>query len=347
MAVDLTEVGNKASADEAAAGEPGPAFLAKLETDLRAWKPTDRDVSLARFCWYCELVCVLLTALYTAIVIQDIAIAQSPADRYSSPAWFSEGFCVWATDGDERWDSHTISFAFDLLFGPGLTWLYYKQMMREHATSAEEQARRKPLMGAVYFSVGAAFFVNLHGIAHLGLHALPDLLVARNDPYLSLSFVGEYVGSFFFLAVCPFAGYAMRVPTNVCVIAHIVAVFAFLHVPEQFAFGAVQLFFNLWFCVPRLIVFSKGLIERRDPDCIRERVYAGWFLTSIGFLLLMPIVFSEMLFCDLYCRRWMLGHFAFDAGVVVFTAIAGWEVAGCVRDWDAWSAAKWGGKKEK
>ena len=47
----------------------------------------------ARLAWHAELWCVLLTLLYSALALSDIYIFEAP--RFSSPAWFAEGFCVW------------------------------------------------------------------------------------------------------------------------------------------------------------------------------------------------------------------------------------------------------------
>ena len=47
----------------------------------------------ARLAWHAELWCLMLTLLYSALVLCDIFVFEAP--RFSSPAWFAEGFCVW------------------------------------------------------------------------------------------------------------------------------------------------------------------------------------------------------------------------------------------------------------
>ncbi|CAK9026635.1 unnamed protein product [Durusdinium trenchii] len=169
-----------------------------------------------------------------------------------------------------------------------------------------------PLQLAIFVS----FFTILHGLAHGGIgffggldaKFLDTLRPQHASPPVAMAVL---LGISSFLAIGPFVGYVHGIPVSLCMLFHGTSMLLFvLYVPLQFAFGAVQLVLNLWICLPRLI-----LINPQAP----QRLCDGWPVISIGVLLLMPVVFSEMLLCD-HGVATLGGHALYDSSLLLLTA---------------------------
>ena len=125
-------------------------------------------------------------------------------------------------------------------------------------------------------------------------------------------FACYYVLMASFLALGPYMGFRNGLEPRLCLAVHLIATWAFIaYVPNQFAFGAVQLYFNSWYCFPRVIFLGWN-----KADEVSKRVDDGWDVFSLGFLLLMPVVFAEMLACDAIYRNWG-GHFLYDGSILL------------------------------
>jgi len=117
-----------------------------------------------------------------------------------------------------------------------------------------------------------------------------------------------------FLALGPYLGHLNDVPMFYCITLHFLSIYAFMaFVPQNFAFGGVQLCLNTWYCLPR--VFNVGVSSAED---VSRRVDDGWWVVSYGFLLLMPVVFIEMLACDSFLLRYF-GHFVYDGSILLIS----------------------------
>ena len=273
---------------------------------------------LARLAWHAELGCVLLTLLYSALALSDVYLSNGP--HFSSPAWFEEGFCVWESASVPGLNSHTLSFASDLMLGTVLVAVNLALHRREESKSPRKDA----LLIAAVISV----FDVLHGLGHLSIHAFPHWTMDSRPPVLSASWMAQYAVAFVFLGVTPVLGNAFGVPPRVCVALHGLQTFLFVRVPRQFAFGAVQLLLNLWFCLPRLLWLGTS-----SNAHISLRVDNGWLVASVGNLLLMPVVFAELLLCETHYRP-LLGHWLYDTSTVPLTiafSVAAWREAPAAR----------------
>eukprot|EP00928_Gymnodinium_smaydae_P047729 TRINITY_DN31877_c0_g1_i1.p1 TRINITY_DN31877_c0_g1~~TRINITY_DN31877_c0_g1_i1.p1 ORF type:complete len:297 (+),score=16.15 TRINITY_DN31877_c0_g1_i1:61-951(+) len=249
---------------------------------------------LAVLTWFSELACVISTLVYCIIAISDII---SEAPRLTSTSWYNEGFCVW--EGFASQDSHTLSFGFDLIVGSTLAvqnWTRY----REHNKVA--------LLVAMVISVFCVF----HGCAHLAFHFFGEYLAHASDLSMLSPFYHtvRFIGSFTFLSVAPFLGYVFGVSLLHCIIIHSVFTFFFIRVPQQFAFGAVQLVVNMWYCVPRLL-----WVGCKTNEAVRARLDDGWATASFGITAVMPTVFAEMLGCDMFLKN-LFGHLVYDLAVL-------------------------------
>ena len=269
---------------------------------------------LARLAWHAELGCLLLTLLYSALALSDVYLSNGP--HYSSPAWFEEGFCLWESASVPGINSHTLSFASDLVLGTVLVAVN----LALHSREESESPRKDALLIAAVISV----FDVLHGLGHLSIHAFPHWTMDSRPPVLSASWMAQYAVAFVFLGVTPVLGNAFGVPAHVCVAIHGLQTFLFVRVPRQFAFGAVQLLLNLWFCLPRLLWLGTS-----SNAHISLRVDNGWLVASVGNLLLMPVVFAELLLCETHYRP-LLGHWLYDTSTVFLTiafSVAVWREA--------------------
>merc|ERR1711957_804059 len=85
-------------------------------------------------------------------------------------------------------------------------------------------------------------------------------------------------------------------------------------VPIQFAFGFINLYVNVCYCVPRLLWLGTT-----TPPEVAARVDNGWAICSCGFLALMPVVFAEMLGCDSFYMG-LGGHALYDGSIVLISA---------------------------
>ena len=256
--------------------------------------------------WHCEAATVLLTVVYCALVAHDLQAGT--ATRMSSPDWFDKGFCVEIYG--PHLTSHTLCFVADVFIGGWLTlenWRWYNAGSSAHSRSL--------------LPVGLAVFTALHGMGHLLVGEVmavdfmeqtrPGNLLA-NHPLLFVPYVTVVA---VFLGIGPWLGVAQGVPLKNAVFVHTLTVWIFIvHVPTQFAFGAVQLVLNLWYCVPRLLLV--GCTSKED---IARRVDPAWAASSIMLPLLMPVVSAEMASCQ-HLRRFG-GHLLYDLSTDVFAVV--------------------------
>lgn len=165
-----------------------------------------------------------------------------------------------------------------------------------------------------------AFFLSLfnvmHGMGHLGISQFSGgVEQAMNLGFSSpLMFARNYAGIFVFLALAPYLGYCFGVSAVPCLLIHVASTAAFMFVPGQFTFGAVQLVLNFWFCVPRILWIGCDA-----ADDVSKRVDDGWAAGSIGVAAIMPVVFAEMLGCDAFFRG-ILGHYLYDCSTLLLSA---------------------------
>ena len=308
---------------------------------------------------------MVLTLAYCAIVAHDLHQA-SPA-RLTSPAWFKRGFCTLDGGGGEGWlaSTHVLCCIADLLGG---TAIVLANMRRYFRGGGGSSCYRRP---EVLVAAGVALFTVLHGLGHLliylvlsrgageggsgspdfmaSLRALPEATVEIGALWLPppswqlLRLAAALCALFVFLAVGPALGAANGVGRGTCAALHVAQTVAFAAwVPTQFAFGAVQLVLNCWYCVPRLLLLheperggggggggggSAGICEKGGDG-------ASWRFAGVGMLLLMPVVFAEMLGCDDELLRTGSGggvlgaarahlfgsHLAYDASILLFLA---------------------------
>ncbi|CAE7525179.1 Eif4a3 [Symbiodinium natans] len=267
---------------------------------------------LAGVCLACEALTTALTAAYCAVVLHDVTSA--PEDRFSSDSWYQNGFCqshFELSDGGLVLTSHGLSALADIFGGFAL--------LRWNAAALDLKStpghRAVPLQLAIVVSV----FTMLHGLAHgvigffggLNADVLDNFRPQKAPPLLALA---VFLAMASFLAVGPFVGYVHGISLPACGLIHVVSVLLFLvYVPLQFAFGAVQLVLNFWICLPRLL-----LVSSREPQQAAERERDGWPVISIGVLLLMPVVFSEMLLCDSFVKA-ASGHLLYDSSLLILT----------------------------
>jgi len=313
----------------------------------------------------CNATTMVLTLAYCAIVAHDLHQA-SPA-RLTSPAWFKRGFCTLDGGGGEGWlaSTHVLCCIADLLGG---TAIVLANMRRYFRGGGGSSCYRRP---EVLVAAGVALFTVLHGLGHLliylvlsrgageggsgspdfmaSLRALPEATVEIGALWLPppswqlLRLAAALCALFVFLAVGPALGAANGVGRGTCAALHVAQTVAFAAwVPTQFAFGAVQLVLNCWYCVPRLLLLheperggggggggggSAGICEKGGDG-------ASWRFAGVGMLLLMPVVFAEMLGCDDELLRTGSGggvlgaarahlfgsHLAYDASILLFLA---------------------------
>jgi len=266
---------------------------------------------LATICVACEAFTALLTVAYCGVVLHDVT--SSPGSRLSSDSWYQNGFCQSrfdVLDAGLVFTSHGLSAIFDIV--GGFLLLRWNAAVLKSTTGREAI----PLQLAAAVSV----FTMLHGLAHgvigyfggLNAEVLDNFRPQKAPPLLA---VAVFIALASFLAVGPFVGYVHGVPLSLCSVIHAVSILLFLvYVPLQFAFGAVQLVLNFWICLPRLLLISAS-----EPTQAEERERDGWPVISIGVLLLMPVVFSEMLLCDAFVKA-ASGHLLYDSSLLLLTA---------------------------
>jgi len=252
--------------------------------------------------WCYELATIGLTAIYCAIAFYDI---NKGAATLTSTSWFSSGFCVWEGHG---FTSHTLCVIGDLLVGGAL----FLGSFRRHQKECRARAK-----GCLRLGMAEAAFTMFHGLGHLFIGQVleKDFMNSVRPAVLPAHLlVGYYILLVAFLALGPYLGARNGVAPVVCVTAHLISIYAFmLYVPNQFAFGAVQLILNSWYCIPRVLFLGW-----KDPSDVAKRVHDGWDVVSKGFLLLMPIVFAEMLACDMVFMA-CGGHFVYDGMILLIS----------------------------
>jgi len=253
---------------------------------------------------------LLLTAAYCAVLAHDLSSA-SAAERLSSADWFGQGFCN--AGAGRLISSHFACFVCDLLGGGALLWENWRRY----------RLRPRP---ALLVAAATAVFTLLHGFGHLAIgHVLgADFMASVRPRGLSWPrLAAYYAATAAFLALGPFLGFWNGVRRLVCVVVHLASAWAFLAlVPTQFAFGFVQLYLNVWYCAPRVALLGCASAEH-----VSRRVDDGWAVVSAGFLALMPVVFAEMLACDVLLMA-CGGHVVYDAAVVLISlahSVAVWK----------------------
>eukprot|EP00933_Yihiella_yeosuensis_P051381 TRINITY_DN49302_c0_g1_i1.p1 TRINITY_DN49302_c0_g1~~TRINITY_DN49302_c0_g1_i1.p1 ORF type:complete len:305 (+),score=26.51 TRINITY_DN49302_c0_g1_i1:35-916(+) len=259
----------------------------------------------ARLCWWSEASTLIITVIYCAIVVYDVRAARAD-DRFSSAHWFKHGFC-------ESWqesyaNSHFLCLFADVIGGSALVFANLKQMKNGQCNVA-----------SIQLATVVSVFNVMHGLAHgaiglnggLGADLVEQFRPANAPIHVTIL---TFVGLSSFLAIGPFIGYMHGVPPLLCAAVHFPAMWSFLeYVPLQFAFGAVQLVLNFWICIPRL-----ALVGCKTASDIAMRVDDGWPVVSIGLLLLMPIVFLEMIGCEIAMQVWG-GHFIYDFSTLIMS----------------------------
>jgi len=281
---------------------PRKANIAK-----RIGTPMDRFAcfDLTALTWFSELLCLVLTVIYSVIVFSDI---QAGSAHFSSPLWFENGFCLWRYNA--FLDSHTLCFGVDVLLG-GI-------LLNWNAKRYLEDANPSPGLG---IATAISVFTMLHGFGHLAIHFFPQFASSADSSQTSLTILLKFFGMLGFLAAAPFVGYTIGVPYQLCVASHIIQVLIFVfYVPQQFAFGAVQLILNLWVCLPRLL-----LIGTKTDEDVMKRVGDGWAIASIGILLVMSVVFAEMLCCGATLEVWG-GHIYYDLSTGLLAVVHSFSV---------------------
>lgn len=276
--------------------------------------------SCARWTWCVDLLTVLLTAIYCGIAFHDIGRGKAVL---TSPAWYDKGFCVWEGGG---WHSHQLCTVGDLLGGGLILGLSSLRHQRE------SQPQRR---AALQLVMATAAFTIMHGLGHFFIGDVldEDFMESVRPDRLSFPLAcGYYLLMCGFLALGPYLGVRNGMEPFFCAALHLVTTYAFMqYVPNQFAFGAVQLYLNGWYCLPRVLLL--GWEKEKD---IEKRIEDGWDIVSWGFLLLMPVVFVEMMACDSFLSQ-VFGHFCYDGAIVLISA---WHATSIWRQLDEADEAK-------
>jgi len=259
--------------------------------------------------WLYDLSTTLLTAIYCGIAFHDIGRGRAVL---TSPQWFDRGFCVWEGGG---WNSHQVCFVGDLLVGGVILGTFGARYQRESMPQAKE---------ALQLVMAVAAFTIMHGLGHLFIGEVlgENFMQTVRPDRLSYPLLAVYYLLLCgFLALGPYLGHRNGIPMGVCLAVHMVVTFLFMqYVPNQFAFGAVQLYLNGWYCLPRV-----ALIGWEEETEIGQRIEDGWNIVSGGFLLLMPVVFIEMMACDSFLSR-VTGHFCYDGSILLIIIAHSWAI---------------------
>lgn len=262
----------------------------------------------AKVSWGAEFVCLLTTALYVVILAHDFSGEKTAAERWCSASWYKHGFCV-SNDG-QAMDSHHASFWADIVISPILVlanaYMYYK----------------KPSTGKTILLVAAVGAV-FHGLAHLEIHDKLQKEGSEKTPLPSLTtepldkILGRVFFAVMFLAIGPWLGKLNRVPAWFCLIVHLIFSVMFAEgVPEQYGFATVLAYINGWVTISRIC--NIGCTK---PEDVAMRNDDGWFQTSMGSIIPVPIIFSELMGCDAYFKS-MGGHFWYDFSLLL---IMSWQ----------------------
>lgn len=274
---------------------------------------TESRQRMAQLAWWSELLTLLLTLLYCGIYARD-AIFSSGAASLSSPTWLQRGFCV--AGAGTPVNSHTACVPGDLLGGGALLLMNWR---RQRRPSCSVDLRIAMVISA--FTIG-------HGFGHLMLGTVLEEGAFMGSVRVSTEplwrTVCHFMGAFCFFAIGPFLGVCNGVGKLAACILHVVGCLAFLEfVPTQFVFGFVQLYLNVWYCIPRLLTLGTT-----TPTEVSARVDHGWALVSCGYLALMLVALIEMLSCDGFLIHWG-GHAIYDGTIVVISAaysLALWRI---------------------
>eukprot|EP00439_Symbiodinium_sp_Y106_P046520 s2251_g5.t3 len=275
---------------------------------------------LATICIACEAFTALLTVAYCGVVLHDVT--SSPGSRLSSDSWRMRTIY-----GSVQLQTcfHQPRSLRDLRH----RWWFPAAALECCGVEIHNRSAQLVLVPAIVscreavplqLAAAVSVFTMLHGLAHgvigyfggLNAEVLDNFRPQKAPPLLA---VAVFIALASFLAVGPFVGYVHGVPLSLCSVIHAVSILLFLvYVPLQFAFGAVQLVLNFWICLPRLLLISAS-----EPTQAEERERDGWPVISIGVLLLMPVVFSEMLLCDAFVKA-ASGHLLYDSSLLLLTA---------------------------
>lgn len=265
---------------------------------FESWSRQEKAV----LAWQAEFFCLILTAIYSFIALHDIYFEQP---ILTSPAWFSQGFCVWSlgkTSGTGLTiDSHLLCFIGDFILGGPIMIENMNRIRKNWGT------KKMPMLWMTFFG---CLFSLLHGLAHFSINQEAPAL-QKIPMEFSAAWIGQLVQTFFFMGLTPYIGYFFGCPGWICVVVHAVLSFLTVVAPQQFGFGMIQLMFNLWICAPRL-----WFIGTNSESDVAKRVDHGWFISSLGTCALMPIVFAEMLACEGFYQV-AFGHFLYDTATVV------------------------------
>jgi len=182
---------------------------------------------------------------------------------------------------------------------------------------ANLQRRRSHPAACLELACAESAFTIMHGIAHLLLgHVLTkDTLAAIQATGVGGNLI-YFVFFFAFLGLGPFLGFQNGLDLRVCLVAHLVTVASLMaYIPPEFAFGAVQIVLTSWYCIPRVMFLGYA-----KPEAISQRVDDGWALISVGFFVLMPVIFIELLACDAFMLP-LGGHLLYDISVLVLSVM--------------------------
>jgi len=262
--------------------------------------------ALGKLTWYCDVLALVLTILYSVIVISEIVHGRP---HLTSPEWFNQGFCVWR--GEDGSTSHSLCLKYDLPLGL-LTLVI-------NAVNSWKQGRDtdSALRTALRIVTVTSMFNILHGFGHYDIHMKDGDLTAVQPSKLTWPlFAGAYLFAFTFLGFGPFLGYLFGVPLVPLFCVHVFTSLGFMYLPKQFAFGAVQFVINCYYCIPRIIWIGWDTEED-----LRLRVDNGWAVNSIGNLLLMPVVFSEAFACETFYKM-AGGHLLYDGSILLVTMVS-------------------------
>jgi len=277
---------------------------------------------LAALTYHSEVLCLLLTGVYTLVVFHDIL--GDPLGRVTSASWYEQGFCIWQADSWEPLNSHTLSFVADILLGGVLLLVNLAHLVKHQSEGHAQDVKRQSLI----LGVAGSGFNMLHGLGHLAIYIADSLGITLTDsvgmadriaasawPWLEL--LAIFLGLASFLAIAPVVGWFFGVPGRLAVSLHLAQVVLFMAtVPQQFSFGAVQLVLNLWFCLPRVL-----WIGTTSTEDVAKRTPAAFVVGSVSMPLLMSVVFAEMLGCDTFYRAWG-GHFLYDFSILSITLVS-------------------------
>eukprot|EP00405_Crypthecodinium_cohnii_P010801 CAMPEP_0206427560 /NCGR_PEP_ID=MMETSP0324_2-20121206/5110_1 /ASSEMBLY_ACC=CAM_ASM_000836 /TAXON_ID=2866 /ORGANISM="Crypthecodinium cohnii, Strain Seligo" /LENGTH=343 /DNA_ID=CAMNT_0053892857 /DNA_START=164 /DNA_END=1195 /DNA_ORIENTATION=+ len=259
--------------------------------------------SVARWALICEELTLVLTVFYCFIFLHDRDEGNS-LHRWTSPSWWAKGFCVF--EDQQIYNSHFLSFAGDLIGGG---WLFFKNWQRYRETANPK----------LRVAVAVSAFTILHGVGHfiIGFVLSEDFMAeVRPSRVAVLQSVLNFKIAVVFFSLGPFLGWSNGIPLQTCALVHALSACLFLEfVPTQFTFGFMQVYLNVWYCLPRALFIGTETAQE-----VSKRVDDSWAFVSAGFLVLTIVSFLEMLTCDAGFMS-LTGHFVYDGSIVVLAGV--------------------------